>query len=124
MGRQIKKDPLNAHETRFLHPVLRYYGAGKSKPKTTHHMLDDTYTVWHAPQHISPLIRFVASSVSKATGVAAHECWDRFADDASGDFDEEWPPIVDRLPEEDPDESGIAELVDVKPPSSGRLSEL
>jgi len=108
LKRQVRKDPVNAHETQFLHPVLRYYAPGKSKPKITHHLFDDVYTVWHAPQFVSPLTRFVASSVAKATGISDKECWGRFAKDANGDIDEEWPPIVDLLSGQDEPEAACS----------------
>jgi len=116
---------VNAHETQFLHPVLRYYSPGNSKPQMTHHLLDDTYTVWHAPMHVSPLTRFVASSVAKAAEISAKKCRGHFQDDAGGDFNEEWPPIVDLLSDqEEPDEPEISGFVDVRPRASGRSSEL
>jgi hypothetical protein len=106
LKRQVRKDPVHAHETEFLHPVLRYYEPGKSKPKMTHHLMDDVYTVWHAPQFISPLTRYVASTFAKATGISNTECWRRFAPDGNGDIDEEWPFLVDRWSDQDePDKS-------------------
>lgn len=67
-------DPLEAHRSNFLHPVLYYYKRlpteaemmnkmGKTslpKPARIHHILEDFLTVWTAQQsHILPLRRFL-----------------------------------------------------------------
>lgn len=61
-------DPERAHKSQFLHPVIRYFVPGMSRPLNTpgaqataqHHVLEDTYTNFTNPTlHVHPLEAFL-----------------------------------------------------------------
>jgi thioredoxin reductase len=70
----IEDDPFNiprfprtdkAHESTFLHPVLRYYDGGKMRAEL--HLLENLYGEWRDPElHVRPLREFLAQQLRRS----------------------------------------------------------
>lgn len=57
-GRVVRTDVGHASDSAFLHPVVRYYRAGRLA--ATHHIIEDLAAEWVEPEHVGPLRAFVA----------------------------------------------------------------
>lgn len=59
VNRVHRDDYQNAHLSKFLHPVVRCFSAGKLVE--VHHIIEDLEAVWKEPIHINPLLEFIRS---------------------------------------------------------------
>ncbi|MCA9709850.1 MAG: NAD(P)-binding domain-containing protein, partial [Myxococcales bacterium] len=52
-----REDVARAHESQFLHPIVRHFDAG-GRRLAEHHVIEDLAAEWREPVHLQPLVRF------------------------------------------------------------------
>jgi thioredoxin reductase len=58
-ARIARDDVARAHESSFLHPVVRHHVGGV--PVAEHHVIEDLAAEWREPEHLEPLVDFFAA---------------------------------------------------------------
>ena len=62
VARVAQDDPLNSHDARYLHPVVRFYRQGQQWAE--HHVAENLENEWNGPMHRGPLKTFFAEALS------------------------------------------------------------
>ena len=58
-----REDAANADQSKFLHPIVRYYSA-EHQLLAEHHIIEDLHAVWTEPCHRDPLLAFLTETLS------------------------------------------------------------
>ena len=61
-GRIAKHNTQAAQESKFLHPIVRYYKGGELQSQ--HHVIEDLAAEWLEPEHVDPLRDYLEQSIS------------------------------------------------------------
>ena len=69
---RIHKDDVNrAHDSAFLHPIVRRYHRGELI--STHHVIEDLRAEWKEPKHRDPLTNYFRAELTGETPIAVGE---------------------------------------------------
>jgi thioredoxin reductase len=68
VARVAQDDPLQSHDARYLHPVVRFYRRGQMAAE--HHVAENLENEWNGPMHREPLKAFLAEALGGTAGPA------------------------------------------------------